>query len=116
MAQVGLPEDTETLYRKARPPEPDEKTGELPEPCRACEGAGFRARAAVFEMIDATEGVKAVISAGGDSAAIRKQVKEEKQLNCQKDAPSSQEETRSPSTARVEEVFEPLINTNVVLE
>lgn len=86
LAQVGLPEDTETLYRKARPPEPDEKTGELPEPCRACDGAGFRARAAVFEMIDVTEAMKAVIAAGGDSAAIRKQAKEEKQLSCQKDA------------------------------
>lgn len=86
LAQVGLPEETETLYRKARPPEPDEKTGELPEPCRACDGAGFRARTAVFEMIDVTEGMKAVIAAGGDSAAIRKQAKEEKQLNFQKDA------------------------------
>jgi type II secretory ATPase GspE/PulE/Tfp pilus assembly ATPase PilB-like protein len=86
LAQVGLPEDTETLYRKARPAEPDEKTGELPEPCRACDEAGFRARAAVFEMIDVTEGMKAVIAAGGDSAAIRKQAKEEKQLNFQKDA------------------------------
>ena len=86
LAQVGLPEETETLYRKARPPEPDEKTGELPEPCRACDGAGFRARSAVFEMIDVTEGVKGVIAAGGDSAAIRKQVKEEKQLSFQKDA------------------------------
>lgn len=86
LAQVGLPEETETLYRKARPPEPDEKTGELPEPCRACDGAGFRARAAVFEMIDNTEGIKAVIAAGGDAAAIRKKAREEKQLNCQKDA------------------------------
>ena len=86
LVQVGLPEDTETLYRKARPPEPDEKTGELPEPCRACEGTGFRARAAVFEMIDVSEEMKAVIAGGGDSAAIRKQSKEEKQLSCQKDA------------------------------
>lgn len=86
LAQVGLPEDTETLYRKARPPEPDEKTGELPEPCRACDGAGFRARAAAFEMIDVSEAMKAVIAGGGDSAAIRKQAKEEKQLSCQKDA------------------------------
>lgn len=86
LAQVGLPEDTETLYRKARPPEPDEKTGELPEPCRTCEGTGFRARAAVFEMIDVSEAMKAVIAGGGDSAAIRKQTKEEKQLSCQKDA------------------------------
>lgn len=86
LAQVGLPEDTETLYRKARPPEPDEKTSELPEPCRACDGAGFRARAAAFEMIDVSEAMKAVIAGGGDSAAIRKQAKEEKQLSCQKDA------------------------------
>jgi type II secretory ATPase GspE/PulE/Tfp pilus assembly ATPase PilB-like protein len=86
LAQVGLPEDTETLYRKARPPEPDEKTGELPEPCRACDGVGFRARAAVFEMIEVSDAMKAIIAGGGDSAAIRKQAREEKQLNCQKDA------------------------------
>ncbi|MDA1162244.1 MAG: ATPase, T2SS/T4P/T4SS family [Planctomycetota bacterium] len=86
LAQVGLPEETETLYRKARPVEPDEKTGELPEPCRACEGAGFRARSAVFEMIDITEDIKGIIAGGGDSAAIRQQAKVEKQLNCQKDA------------------------------
>lgn len=86
LAQAGLPEETETLYRKARPPEPDPKTGEEPEPCRACEGVGFRGRVAVFEMVEVTDGVKGVIAGGGDAAAVRAQAKTEKQLSCPKDA------------------------------
>lgn len=85
LLQMGLPEDTPTLYRKAPPPEPDEK-GEEPDPCRTCGGAGFRARTAIFEMIEVTEGMKAVIAAGPDVPAIRTQAKEDKQLTFQKDA------------------------------
>jgi len=86
LAQVGLPEETQTLYRTPAPPEPDPKTGELPEPCRACDGAGFRARAAVFEMLEGTEGIREVILSGGDAAALRAKARQEKQLTCQQDA------------------------------
>ncbi|MHC4879327.1 MAG: ATPase, T2SS/T4P/T4SS family [Planctomycetota bacterium] len=86
LAQVGLPEDTATLYRKAPPPEPDPKTGEEPEPCRTCLGVGFRGRAAVFEMIETTDAVKEAIVAGADPATIRAAAKQDKQITCQKDA------------------------------
>jgi type IV pilus assembly protein PilB len=86
LAQVGLPENTATLYREAREPEPDPKTGELPEPCSACDGTGYRGRAAVFELIQITDGIKEVMIAGGDAAAIKAKAREEKQLTCQKDA------------------------------
>jgi type II secretory ATPase GspE/PulE/Tfp pilus assembly ATPase PilB-like protein len=86
LAQAGLNEDTKTLYRKARPPEPDPKTGEEPEPCRACGGLGFRARVAIFEMIEGTDGIKEVLMSGGDAVAIRAKAREEKQFTFQKDA------------------------------
>ncbi|MBI1312505.1 secretion system protein E [bacterium] len=86
LAQVGLNEDTKTLYRKCPPPEPDPKTGEEPEPCRACGGLGFRGRVAVFEMIEPTEAVKEAIVAGADPAAIRAAARKDKQITFQKDA------------------------------
>ena len=80
---MGLPEDTATLYRKA--PAPDEEDEEV-DPCRGCNDVGFRARAAVFEMINVTEGMKAVIASGGGVPEIRSQAKEDKSLSFQKDA------------------------------
>lgn len=86
LAQVGLDENTKTLYRKAPPPEPDPKTGEEPEPCRSCGGIGFRGRVAVFEMIEPSEAVKEAIVGGADAAAIRAAARRDKQLTHQKDA------------------------------
>lgn len=86
LAQVGLNEDTKTLYRKAPPPEPDPKTGEEPEPCRTCGGIGFRGRVAVFEMIEPTEAVKEAIVGGADPGAIRAAARKDKQITHQKDA------------------------------
>jgi type II secretory ATPase GspE/PulE/Tfp pilus assembly ATPase PilB-like protein len=87
LAQLGLPEDTVTLYRAAAPPdEEDLEEGEEPEVCRACDGVGFRGRAAVFEMVEITDGVKEVIAEGADPAAIKAKVREEKQLTMQMDA------------------------------
>ncbi len=86
LRQIGLDEDTQTLYRTAPPPEPDPRTGEEPLPCRACDGTGFRGRVAIFELIDMTEGMKQVVMSGGDAAAIRARVREEKQLTLQQDA------------------------------
>ena len=86
LTQVGLSDELKTLYRKPEPPEPDPKTGELPDPCPACDDIGFRTRVAIFESIEITDGVKEVILAGGDAAAIRSQAKKEKQLTFQQDA------------------------------
>jgi type II secretory ATPase GspE/PulE/Tfp pilus assembly ATPase PilB-like protein len=87
VAQLGLPEDTVTLYRAAAPPDEDDyEEDEEPEVCRACEGVGFRGRAAIFEMVEITDGIKEVITAGADPAAIKNKVREEKQLTMQMDA------------------------------
>ncbi|MDA0588841.1 MAG: ATPase, T2SS/T4P/T4SS family [Planctomycetota bacterium] len=87
LAQLGLPEDTATLYRAAAPPdEEDLEEGEEPEVCRACDGVGFRGRAAIFEMVEVTDGMKEVIAAGADPVAIKNKVREEKQLTMQMDA------------------------------
>ena len=86
LTQVGLPDEIKTLYRKPEPPEPDPKTGELPDPCSSCDDIGFRTRVAIFESISFTDGVKEVIMSGGDAVAIRAQAKKEKQLLFQQDA------------------------------
>lgn len=85
LAQLGLPEDTVTLYR-AFVPDEDEDDDEEPDVCRACEGIGFRARAAIFEMVEITDGMKEVIAAGCDPGAIKAKVREEKHLTMQQDA------------------------------
>ena len=86
LTQVGLSDELKTLYRKPEPPEPDPKTGELPDPCPSCDDIGFRTRVAIFESIELTDAVKEVILAGGDAAAIRAAAKKEKQLTFQQDA------------------------------
>lgn len=87
LAQLGLPEDTMTLYRATtQPDEEDLEEGEEPVVCRACEGIGFRGRAAVFELIEMTEGMKEVVAAGADPVAIKAKVREDKQLTMQQDA------------------------------
>lgn len=86
LMQAGLPDNLDTMYREARDPEPDPKSGELPEPCRACDGVKYRGRVGIFEMIEMTDGVKGVLMSGGDAAAVRAQARTEKQITCQKDA------------------------------
>jgi type II secretory ATPase GspE/PulE/Tfp pilus assembly ATPase PilB-like protein len=86
LAQTGLPEETEKLYRKAPEPEPDPKTQELPEPCSSCNDDCFRGRAAIFEMITMSDGLREVIMGGGDADAIRALAKKEKMLTFQIDA------------------------------
>ena len=86
LAQLGLPEDTVTLYRAFVPDEYEDEEDEEPDVCRACEGVGFRARAAVFELVEITDGMKEVITEGCDPGAIKAKVRDEKQLTMQQDA------------------------------
>ena len=85
LAQLGLPEDTETLYRAAPPPDDEEADEEL-ELCRGCDDIGFRGRAAVFELLEVTDGIKQEITAGADPGGLKDKVREEKQLTFQQDA------------------------------
>ena len=83
--QVGLPPETRLLYRQARPPQPGERGEEPPPPCEVCGGVGYLGQTGMYEMIEMTDGMKQVIAAGGDAAAIRTQARKEKMPNLQQD-------------------------------
>lgn len=85
LAQMGLPDNIKTLYRKGDTEGGYEDEEEFEE-CKRCDSVGFRGRVAIFEMIDVTDGIKEVILSGGDAAAIKAKAKEEKQISFQKDA------------------------------
>ena len=85
LAQLGLPEDTETLYRAMAPPDEDSEEDDM-EHCRACDAVGFRGRAAMFEMIEMTSGMQQCVAAGAEPADVKDRIREEKQLTLQQDA------------------------------
>lgn len=82
LAKVGLPPETNVLYRP--PPPPDENDAEY-EPCSRCGGVGYFGRAAMYEFIEMTDGMKQVVASGGDAAAIKQQARTEKMPTLQSD-------------------------------
>ena len=86
LAKVGLPPETKVLYRPPRFDEDDEEEdGEERKVCKRCAGLGYYGRTAMFEVIDATEGMKKVIKQGGDLQAIRHQARQDKMQSFQSD-------------------------------
>lgn len=76
IARTGLPKETRVLYRAPKPGELlDENDEEII--CERCGGVGYRGRAPIFQVIEMTPGMKQVVLAGGDSAAIREQAARE---------------------------------------
>lgn len=84
LQKVGLPPETKVLYRKGEP-EPDEKTGELPEPCEKCSGSGYFGRIAMVELITGSEAIKKLITEGATADAIKAQARAEGMLTLHKD-------------------------------
>jgi type II secretory ATPase GspE/PulE/Tfp pilus assembly ATPase PilB-like protein len=82
--QVGLPPETRLLYRAGRTPQPEPGQEPIP-PCEVCGGIGFIGQAGMFELIEMTEGMKEVIAAGGDPAAIKTQARKEKMQSLQQE-------------------------------
>ena len=80
--KLGLPPETRTLYR---PPtvKPDDP---MYEECRKCGGVGYQGRIGVFQFIEVTEGLKKVIAAGGDQAAIEAQLKKDRMSTLHREA------------------------------
>lgn len=76
LAKVGLPPETKVLYRKPEP-EPDPKTGELPEPCEKCGGLGYYGRTAMVEYILTSETIKKLIAEGASADQIKAQARAE---------------------------------------
>lgn len=84
LAKVGLPPETKVLYRKPEP-EPDEKTGELPDPCEKCNDVGYIGRTPMLELISASEGMKKLIAEGAPVDQIKAQARTEGMLTFHKD-------------------------------
>ena len=84
LKKVGLPPETKVLYRKPRGPQLDEKGEELP-PCRRCGGIGFIGRTPLFEYIENSEGMQALIAQGAGPIDLKAQAKKEKMLTLQQD-------------------------------
>lgn len=84
LAKVGLPPETKVLYRKPEP-EPDEKTGELPDPCEKCNDVGYIGRTPMLELITTSDGMKKLIAEGAAVDQIKAQARTEGMLTFHKD-------------------------------
>ena len=82
LKKLGLPEDTPALYRK--PPDPVEGSVEHDE-CEKCGSVGYFGRTGMFELLEPTEGMRAVIAGKPDANAIRSQMKKDKMTTLQQD-------------------------------
>lgn len=84
LAKVGLPPETKVMYRKPEP-EPDEKTGELPDPCEKCNDVGYIGRIPMLELITDSEGIKKLIAEGASADQIKVQARSDGMLTYHKD-------------------------------
>lgn len=84
LLKVGLPPETKVLYRKPEP-EPDPKTGEMPDPCEKCAGTGYLGRIAMVEVIVGSETVRKLIADGAAADQIKAQARAEGMQTFHKD-------------------------------
>ncbi|MCA9095260.1 MAG: Flp pilus assembly complex ATPase component TadA [Planctomycetaceae bacterium] len=78
LKRVGLPESTSLLYRA---PSADDDAAH----CRKCGGTGYLGRKAIFEFIEMTDDMRALIATSPDPAAIRAQMKKDEAITFQRD-------------------------------
>lgn len=82
LTKVGLPPETNVLYR---PPRPDDDEEDEEDVCPKCGGIGYFGRTGLMEVVELTEGMKKIVLAGADPQAIRAQVRKEKMQSFQSD-------------------------------
>ena len=102
LKKLGLPEDTQALYRK--PPDPAE--GSLEERCEKCGGMGYFGRTGMFEMLEMSDGMKQVLKTKPDAATIRSQMKKDKMTSLQQDGLRLVAEGKT-SLEELQRVFKP---------
>ncbi len=102
LRKLGLPPDTPALYRQ--PPEPEE--GTPMDECEKCGNVGYFGRTGMFEFLEATDEMRAVIAGKPDAAAIRAQMKKEKMTMLQQDGLRLVGEGRT-SLEELQRVFKP---------
>jgi type IV pilus assembly protein PilB len=101
LKKLGLPEDVAALYRKP----PDGQPGGMDQ-CENCGSMGYFGRTAMFELLEMTDGMRAVIAGKPDAAAIRSQMKKDKMTTLQQDGLRLVAEGRT-SLEELQRVFKP---------
>jgi type IV pilus assembly protein PilB len=103
LKKLGLPVETPMLYRK--PPDPAE--GSMDDECEKCGGIGYFGRTMMFELLENTEGMRSVITAGKlDANSIRSQMKKDKMTSLQQDGLRLVAEGKT-SLEELQRVFKP---------
>lgn len=82
LKKVGLPETLKTLYRKPKQEEDEEEL----DSCDTCDDLGYLGQVAMFELLEMTDEMRALVATGPDAAAIKAQCRKEKMVNLQQDA------------------------------
>ena len=82
LKKVGLPEDLKVLYRKPKVEEDEPE----PDSCSKCGDSGYYGQVPMFELLEMTDEMRALVATNPDAAAIRTQAKKEKMLTVQQDA------------------------------
>jgi len=103
LKKLGLPDDIQALYRK--PPDPVPGSADQDE-CENCGSIGYFGRTGMFELLEASEGMKQVIAGKPDAASIRSQMKKDKMTTLQQDGLRLVAEGRT-SLEELQRVFKP---------
>lgn len=80
LKKVGLNESITTLYKNRKFDEEEDA-----RPCKVCGGGGYIGRIAMLELIEMTEGMKAVVAKGSSAADIKSQARKEKMISFKDD-------------------------------
>ncbi|MEZ6062182.1 MAG: ATPase, T2SS/T4P/T4SS family [Planctomycetaceae bacterium] len=87
LKRLGLPPEVTVLYRApAPPPADDPEAPTIEELCADCNGMPYYGRIPCFEVLEMSDGMKEVVAAGADPAAMRQQMFREDMRTLQKDA------------------------------
>lgn len=86
VAKLGLPPETQMLYRQPRPPAPGTPEADAFVTCTKCGGIGYYGRTGIFELLEMTPGMKDVVRAGASPQQIRQQMRSEGMMTFQKEA------------------------------
>lgn len=82
LKKVGLADDLKVLYRKPKLEEDEPE----PDTCGKCEDVGYFGQVSMFELLEMTDEMRALIATKPDASAIRAQARKEKMLTVQQDA------------------------------
>lgn len=105
LAKVGLPPETKVLYRVPRPTENEKGEVEEPPPCPKCGSIGYFGRMPLFEVLEVTEEMKALIASGADATKLKAQAKKEGMQSFQKDGLAAVAEGKT-SLEELQRVFQ----------